>query len=502
MRPAILIVEDSATQVARLRELLEGEGYRVAVAAHGREGLQQVESARPDLVISDVLLPEVDGFSFCRALKGNESTRHIPLVLLTTEDSPLDVFIAFERGADTVISKPVDPGHLLATVRRLVSDPTGPRAHPAAEFSLRLGDRELSVPWGQRRLIELVAGLAQTSAGARTVEAETSAGGPVAPDTWTDRVRAALDGGRFVGFFQPVVTVENGHVWQYEVLARMTAEGGAIVAPAEFLPPAEGSTLVNRIDLLMWQRAIHLLGTHRQGDRILRLAVNISARTLLTPSVVERMADMLFLQRLDPALLTVEITELAVMDDLDRAAQAIRELKRCGCRFALDHFGVAHATIEHLRDLPVDSLKIDGRFVQNLPNSETDRRLVKAMTHMAHDLGLVVVAEFVGDATTFELVREFGVDFAQGYYLGRPMPELPPAVTAEKADARLQTLTERELEVLRCIAQGLDNEEIAKTLSISAKTVKVHVSRVLAKLDVTDRTKAAIVALRAHLVEG
>jgi len=108
MERKILVAEDSPTQAERVRLLLEGEGYRVELANNGREGLERVCSAPPDLIISDVVMPEMDGYAFCRAVKSAQETRRIPFVLLTERRTPLDILKGLERGADNFITKPFE----------------------------------------------------------------------------------------------------------------------------------------------------------------------------------------------------------------------------------------------------------------------------------------------------------------------------------------------------------------------------------------------------------
>lgn len=423
MKGSILVVEDSPTQAERLRVLLEEEGYRVSVAVNGREGLDRIHAAAPDLVISDVLMPDLDGFSFCRAVKSNEATREIPLVLLTTENSPLDVIIGLERGADNFITKPFDPAYLLKAVGQILQDVHLRKTGQAgSETMLHVGHRQVAVPTDRQQIIELLAALTQGADLGRTVESHRETARYDAQIYQIDRIRGALASERFVPYYQPILEVAQGRVVQYEVLLRMLGENGQVIAPSEFLPAAEESGLISRIDLDVVQRAIAVLHAHHTRGHALALSINISGRSLLRPSVVERMADALAVMDVNPSFLTMEITETAIIDNLTQAVRAMHVLQDCGCRFALDDFGVGYSSIDYLKHLPVNCVKIDGSFVRDLPKKETDQRLVQAITQMAHDLGKEVVAEFVGDQATLELLRSFHVEFAQGYFTGRPMP--------------------------------------------------------------------------------
>ena len=127
---------------------------------------------------------------------------------------------------------------------------------------------------------------------------------------------------------------------------------------------------------------------------------------------------------IDPASLVVEITETAAVANVQDAIQFMREIKALGCRFALDDFGSGFSSFAYLRQLPVDIVKIDGGFIQNLASSAEDQLFVKALTDVAKGLGKITVAEFVENAETLTLLEKFGVDYAQGYHIGRPAPQM------------------------------------------------------------------------------
>lgn len=424
---SVLVLEDSPTQAERLRQLLAEQGYQVTVAVNGQKGLEAVHASLPDLVISDVLMPELDGFSFCRAMKSDEATRHVPLVLLTTENSPLDVIVGLERGAANFITKPYNADYLLQTIARILHNVTRQKEGSlSADSILHVGDRELSVPTDRQQIIELLVSLTLGTDASRQVETQTLADSYNEQIGQLERIRNALDQDRFVHYYQPILDLSHGTIVQDELLLRMVHEDGQIIPPSEFLPLAESSGLISRIDLSVLQWAIKVLDKHHGEGRPLRLSINISGQSLLRSSVVERMADFMARMRVDPSFLTLEITETSIISDMTQANRAIEMLQNRGCKFALDDFGVGFSSLDYLKRLPVDIVKIDGSFVRNLTEKRTDQRLVQAMTLMAHDLGKQVVAEFVGDQATLDLLCRYGVDFGQGYFIGRPGPEPNP----------------------------------------------------------------------------
>ena len=153
----ILVVEDSPTQAERVRLLLEGEGYQVETAANGREGLQRIQSAPPDLIVSDVVMPEMDGFALCRAVKSFDATRRIPFVLLTQRSTPADVIQGFEAGADNFIPKPFADAALLERVRRIFEQMDRQACEgPEPEVTLHVDGHQFVVSAGKAQIVELL----------------------------------------------------------------------------------------------------------------------------------------------------------------------------------------------------------------------------------------------------------------------------------------------------------------------------------------------------------
>jgi signal transduction histidine kinase/DNA-binding response OmpR family regulator len=157
MKRRILVVEDSPTQAELLRLLLEGAGYQVDLAPNGREGLKKVRGAPPDLIISDVMMPEMDGYAFCQAVKSAERTRRIPFVLLTQRNTPQDILWGLTRGADNFITKPFDDEYLLERVKRIFEhlDLRG-KGQLEVDVTLRVGEREIVINADKQQIVELL----------------------------------------------------------------------------------------------------------------------------------------------------------------------------------------------------------------------------------------------------------------------------------------------------------------------------------------------------------
>ncbi len=241
-----------------------------------------------------------------------------------------------------------------------------------------------------------------------------------------EQTRSALADDRLLLHAQPIVELGSREVVGLELLVRLRDEEGRIVPPGDFLPVAERYGSIREIDQWVTQRAVELAAAGAPVE------VNLSAASVGDDEMLATIRDALERTGANPALVVFEVTETALMADVDRGrvfATAVREL---GCRFALDDFGTGYGTFTYLKHIPIDYLKIDIEFVRDLLNSQEDERLVRAIVAMARDLGKTTIAEGVEDALTLERLRELGVDQAQGYHIGRPaeihLPGRPAAV--------------------------------------------------------------------------
>lgn len=239
---------------------------------------------------------------------------------------------------------------------------------------------------------------------------------------WSERIRRALDEDRLILHAQPILDLHTGKVSQYELLVRMIGTDGHLLPPRAFLPSAERSGLVREIDSWVTHQAIDLIDRHRRASREVRLEVNLSGLSLGDPTLAGAIEEELRRTGIDPTLLIFEVTETAASVNLEAAREFATTLSRFGCRFALDDFGAGFGSFYYLKYLPVDLLKIDGDFIGGLEHNPTDQAVVCAIVDLSHRLGMQTVAECVDGARTEALLREYAVDFAQGFSIGHPFP--------------------------------------------------------------------------------
>lgn len=237
---------------------------------------------------------------------------------------------------------------------------------------------------------------------------------------WIARVRDAIDNDRFELQYQPIIALDNNHVYGYEVLLRLPTTDGKSIMPGGFIPAAERFGLVHNIDRWTVTRAMQYLAELQLAEQSTRFAINLSGRAFEDNQLLDIIHGILRETDLNPAALTFEVTETAAIANLQSARKFIGRLKDMGCSLALDDFGTGFCSFTYLKHLPVDILKIDGSFIQGIAQSKVDQTMVQSMNQIAHALGKTTIAEFVEDHRTLQILRDIGVNYAQGHYLGKP----------------------------------------------------------------------------------
>jgi PAS domain S-box-containing protein len=235
---------------------------------------------------------------------------------------------------------------------------------------------------------------------------------------WVGRIRDAFDQDRMALYSQPIVPLAGGRPSQ-ELLLRMLGAGGEVILPGSFLPVAERYGLIGEIDRWVIGQAARRAGG---GSRV---EANLSARSIGNFDLLPLIERELQAAGADPADLVFEITETALMENAEAGEAFAQGLSTIGCPIALDDFGTGFGSFTYLKTLPITYLKIDVDFVRDLAGNEANQHLVRAIVGLARDFGYETIAEGVEDAEALEMLKEFGVDFAQGLYLGAPAPAGP-----------------------------------------------------------------------------
>ena len=237
------------------------------------------------------------------------------------------------------------------------------------------------------------------------------------------RMHEALEANAFRLFFQPQVN-RRGVVIGAEALLRWPLDGGAMVSPAEFIPLAEDTGHIVRLGSWVLRSACAQLARWQMNEttRHLKIAVNVSARQFHQPDFVASVKDTVRAAGVDPCRLELELTESAILSDMDETIRRMNELRALGIRFALDDFGTGYSSLSYLKRLPLDQLKIDQSFVRDMAEDEGSEAIVLAILSLSHALGLEVVAEGVEMPEQRDFLRHHGCDCFQGYLFGKPLP--------------------------------------------------------------------------------
>jgi diguanylate cyclase (GGDEF)-like protein len=237
------------------------------------------------------------------------------------------------------------------------------------------------------------------------------------------QLRHALSTNEILAWYQPIVDLGNGRIVGAEALARWNHPSRGILDAYKFVPVAEQTGLILDLDDRVIADALSARAQLRDkvGDAF-RVWVNISAKQFGRTNPTQRLAALLDRVRCDPETIGIEITETAVLNDLDAAAREVHAARKLGVRVALDDFGIGHSSLTLLRNLPLDEVKIDRSFVANIEHNARDRAIVSSVSTLARDLGLAVIAEGVETPEQAHLVRELGCGYGQGWLWAKALP--------------------------------------------------------------------------------
>lgn len=237
---------------------------------------------------------------------------------------------------------------------------------------------------------------------------------------WREEVEVALEENRYVLHFQPILDIAGGGLSHYEALLRMVGRDGKLIPPGAFIDVAESTGLIRRIDRWVINATVAAAAAHREA----KIALNLSSRSFDDDIAFETMRDALARHHVAGERLLLEITETAALANFSGAKRIMERFQGLGCVFGLDDFGVGYSSFQYLRELPVGFVKIDGSFIKNLTRNPDDVVFVRALNSAVRGFGKTTVAEFVEDEATLDILREIGVDYAQGYLIGKPAAEM------------------------------------------------------------------------------
>jgi diguanylate cyclase (GGDEF)-like protein len=240
----------------------------------------------------------------------------------------------------------------------------------------------------------------------------------------------AVDRGEVALHYQPKVEVPSRRPWAVEALARWSHPAHGFIPPAEFIPLAENTGTIRPLTLHVLDAALRQWSMWREDGIEVRMAVNLSAKSLLDPRMPDDVAAQLQKWQVPPDALQLELTESTIMVEPAFAIEALNRIASMGVGLSVDDFGIGHSSLAYLKQLPVSEVKIDKSFVSRMTGDSSDAAIVESMIELGHKLQLSVVAEGVEDEDVWSALKDLGCDLAQGYYFSRPLSarDLAPAL--------------------------------------------------------------------------
>jgi len=235
-------------------------------------------------------------------------------------------------------------------------------------------------------------------------------------------MRTAIERDEFELYYQPKRHLHSGLITRVEVLIRWNHPRRGLLMPVSFVPIAERTGLIKPMTDWILDKAMKQCREWQDAGAPIHVAVNVSAKSLLEETLPSKVQSMLDKWNIDPRFLKIEITESSIMADPAHALAIMSMLQSMGVRLSVDDFGTGYSSLTHLRELPIDEIKIDKSFVTGMLTSEADAAIVRTVIDLAHNLGKQVCAEGVEDAETMHRLEEMGCDLAQGYFISRPVP--------------------------------------------------------------------------------
>ena len=240
---------------------------------------------------------------------------------------------------------------------------------------------------------------------------------------WVARLNQALKEDRFRLYAQAIVPVSDDTTQNFEILIRKIDLDGKEILPQEFLPAAEHYSLIEKIDAWVIKNVFHFLSSNPELlDKINFISINLSGPSISSAKLLKHIIALFKSSDVPAEKICFEITETVAISSMPIARSFMLNLKKLGCRFSLDDFGSGFSSFGYLKNLPVDYIKVDGMFVQDIAHNEFDFSIVKSINEIAHVLGMKPIAEYVENEEISTLLKSMGIDFLQGNGVSKPIP--------------------------------------------------------------------------------
>jgi EAL domain-containing protein (putative c-di-GMP-specific phosphodiesterase class I)/ActR/RegA family two-component response regulator len=409
----VLVIEDELPIRELICELLQIENYEVLEAENGEEGLALARLHLPDLIICDVMMPNLDGYQVLEKLQGQTETANISFIFLTAKGTNQDVRRGMKLGADDYLIKPFNSEDLLDAVTT--------RLRKQQNSSLFFQKKQAETP----QELEILLGRSPDASGQKNTTALISQ----KEEQLLNQLEKAIAEQQLQLYYQPQFNLQTRELTGCEALLRWFHPQRGSISPGVFIPVAEKTDLILPLGQWVIETACsQWLHWQNLGLKPVRIAVNLSARQLQQPQFIPWFLDHLCQRKISPPCLEVELTETTLVQNVARSCEQLHSLKEQGILVAIDDFGTGYSSLGYLQQFSFDVLKIDRCFIHNVNQNPTNAVLTRAMISMAHHLGLRVIAEGVETQAEFDFLKLNDCDELQGYLFS---PALAPNVFTE-----------------------------------------------------------------------
>ncbi|MEH1901681.1 MAG: EAL domain-containing response regulator [Nostoc sp.] len=386
--PKILIIEDEEAVRENILDLLEAEDFETLGAANGRIGIHLAISEVPDLILCDLMMPEIDGYGVLRVLRQDPSTATIPFIFITAKSAKSDFRQGMDMGADDYITKPFTRAELLSAIMN--------RLEKYATLKRYLSPQTIINNWSPKmQLLEI-------------------------------SLHRAINQHNFKEFeiyYQPIVDIDSGKIVAVESLLRWQSTEMGMIYPTEFIPLAESTGLIVPLGKWVLKRVCQQIKSWRDaGFYSFIVTVNLSVMEFNQPDLIQKIVNLIAMNDLEPHYLELELTESMIMQDVNSAIATMNKLQSLGVKIAIDDFGTGYSSLIYLTNFPINTLKIDRCFIHNVANDPQKSAITKALIQMAQNLNLDVVAEGVETEAELAFLQQYNCNSMQGFLFSPPLP--------------------------------------------------------------------------------
>ncbi len=424
----ILVIEDDLLIRENIIDLLEAENFEVISAANGLLGLMLVKQQIPDIILCDIIMPEINGYDVLKALRQEQKTARIPVIFLTGKPEKSSIKESRKLGVDKYVVKPFTREELLGAIASQLEKELIPRETSGKHHKLSLGsygDSEMSDKFDLAQLQSRFNQVLKQSPDLIIPEEQNLEDyqNKISDLVKEKELKKALAEEQFNIYYQPQIDIKTGRIISVEALLRWQHPEKGLVLPREFIEIANTTEIIIDMENWLLENACKQLEKwHKLGWENLGLSVNLSRGKFQHPHLIETIKQILENSGVKPQKLEVEVTEKILTHNVSKSIQILKKLKMLGVNIAIDDFGANCSSLLQLQQFPFTTVKIDRCLVENVQAHPINATIITAIIDIANHLNLRVVAEGTETLAELGLLKEKGCSIIQGYLFSYPVP--------------------------------------------------------------------------------